>query len=224
MKIKIYQIDTAKDKQNVKFMDYDQLPKYQGTQDIDASLYTEVFSGDVECDSLESVYADFNIKPQPLHRGHSLSVSDIVVTEEGAFYCDRVGFQKVDFDEQQAQRPENLLRVVYVEPEKPAYAAEIEDDIKGLQRAVGGSIEAFYHQDGTCLVCNKEGKLNGLKGNRRIGGGIIAGAFFIVGTEGEEFRSLTEEESEKYIKQYSKPEEISDEEVRADIGIKFYPL
>ena len=44
MNIKIYQIDTGKDKNNVKFTGYNELPKYQDTGEIDASLYMEVFS------------------------------------------------------------------------------------------------------------------------------------------------------------------------------------
>lgn len=226
MKIKIYQIDTEKDQHNVKFEGYERLEKYQGTRDIDASIYTEVFSGETESETLEGVYRDFNTKLQPLHRGHSLSVSDIVVTKDGAFYCDSFGFKKVDFDEQQAYRSENLLQVVYVEPNKPAYKAEIEDKLENLQRAVGGHLGIVYHSDKTCFVCNDDGKLIGLPGNRRLGDGksIIAGAFFIVGTSGENFRSLTEEESAKYLDRFATPEEISDEEVREDTGIKFYPL
>ena len=83
MKIKIYQINGDRDKNRVKFTRHDLLEKYQGTSAIDASLYDEVFSGDVECSDLEGVYTAFNTQPQPLHRGHSLSVSDIVVNEDG---------------------------------------------------------------------------------------------------------------------------------------------
>lgn len=61
----------------------------------------------------------------PLHRGHSLSVSDIVVTKDGAYYCDSVGFLKVDFDEAKTQKPDNLMTVVYVEPHKAPYVTEI---------------------------------------------------------------------------------------------------
>lgn len=85
-----------------------------------------MFSGEVDCKDLEEVYEMFNLEPHPLHRGHSLSMSDVVLTDTGAFYCDRVGFEKVAFEEKLAQKPENLLKVVYVEPNTPAYAAEIE--------------------------------------------------------------------------------------------------
>ncbi len=119
------------------------------------------------------------------------------------------------------------IKVVFVEPNKPAVVAEIENKLRGLQRAVGGNIEAIYFKDGTCLICNEEGKLKGLKGNRRLtefGDEVIAGVFFITGIHEDEFRSLTEEEIEKYMSRFKEPEEIPDEEVREDIGIKFKPL
>ena len=47
MKIKIYQINGDRDKNRVKFTRHDLLQKYQGTSEIDASLYDEVFSGDI---------------------------------------------------------------------------------------------------------------------------------------------------------------------------------
>ena len=221
MKIKIYQINGDRDKNRVKFTRHDLLEKYQGTSEIDASLYDEVFSGEVECTDLEGVYMAFNTQPQPLHRGHSLSVSDVVVNEDGAYFCDSIGFKKVDFDESQTQKSDNLLKVVYVEPNKPAYIAEIEHTLDGEQRAVQGMIEAVYcHDDDTCIICNEEGKLIGMEGNRRYNNGqnIIAGPFFVVGLQGDSFRSLTEEEQAKYMDKYAIPEEISQEEVEGDIG------
>lgn len=227
MNIKIYQIDQQKDKNNVKFTGYDELPKYQQSAEIDASLYTEVFSGETESETLEGVYRDFNTKPQPLHRGHSLSVSDIVKTDDGTFYCDRVGFRKVEFDESKTYKPDNLLKIVYVEPNKPAIVAEIEPTLKAEQHAVLGRIQELPNDDDTVLIMNEEAKHEGLKGNRRIGenvSAIIAGPFFIVGVSGSEFRSLNEQEIEKYMSRFKEPEEISDEEVREDTGIKFFPL
>lgn len=153
-----------------------------------------------------------------------MSVSDIVKTEDGFFYCDRYGFKKVDFDESLATKPKNLLRIVFVEPGKPAYAAEIENTLRAEQRAVGGKTERVYNQDGTFILCNEEGKLEGLPANRRIdGGGVLVGNFFVIGEGEENFRSLTEEEIQKYLARFFEPEEITDEEVEADIYAKFIP-
>lgn len=223
MKIKIYQINQERDRSTVKFLHYEHLDNFQETKDINASIYDEVFSGDVDCDNLEDVYRQFNTDGHPLHRGHSLSVSDIVVTDSGAYYCDTVGFQKVDFDESLTQKPENLLKIVYVEPHRPPFEAEVGDDIRSLQRAVGGLIELVGNGDGTMLVCNDEGKLMGMEGNRRIrdGSTIIAGPFFIVGDDGENFRSLTESEVAEYMDRFAQPEDISQDEVESDMGFTF---
>ena len=224
MKIKIFQIDHEKDKNGVKFMHTDRLEKLQGTTDIDAGLYKEVFNGEVDAADLEDVYSMFNCEGHPLHRGHSMSISDVVKTEDGAYFCDLVGFKKIDFDESKTTKPDNLLKVVYVEPNKPAYAAEVEHTLEGEQRAVKGMIECIYcHDDNTCVVANEEAKLIGMEGNRRFGDGksIIAGPFFVVGLEGDGFRSLTEEEQAKYLEKYAEPEQISQEEVEADTGMTF---
>ena len=89
-----------------------------------------------------------------------------------------------------------------------------------MQRAVGnGLIEPIYMDDSCVLVGNEESKLRGMQGNRHLdGGGIIAGPFFICGDAGENFRSLTDEEVDKYMEKYAEPEDISDDETQSDIG------
>ena len=223
MRIKIYQINPDRDKNLVKFLQYKHLDNFQDTKDINAYIYDEVFNGEVDSDNLEEIFRQFNTEGHPLHRGHSLSVSDVVVTKDGAYYCDSIGFQKVDFDESLTQKPDNLMTVVYVEPHKAPYIAEIEHTLEAEQKAVGGLIEPIYMGD-VCLVGNEEAKLIGMEGNRRIGDGtsIIAGPFFICGLTEDDFRSLTEEEAEKYMTQFKEPEQISREEVEADMGFTIY--
>ena len=62
------------------------------------------------------------------------------------------------------------------------------------------------------------------QGNRRIGKDIIAGSFFIVGEDGDEFRSLTDEEVKESLKRFAEPEEISQEEVEnaMSAGVMFF--
>lgn len=226
MNIKIYQINIKRDKNCVKFLHYDHLDSFQETKDINASIYDEVFSGDVDCSDLEDVFRKFNTEGHPLHRGHSLSVSDIVATEDGAYYCDSVGFKKVDFDESLTQKPDNLMRIVYVEPHRTPYISEIEHTLDAEQKAVGGLIEPIYNDDGTCLVGNEESKLIGMDGNRYLNDGhsIIAGPFFVCGTTEDDFRGLTDEEVVKYMTRFAEPEDISQDDVEADTGIIFYSM
>lgn len=221
MRTKIYQINTERDTKRVKFMGMDNLPKFQNSEHVDPSIYDEVFNADIPETELESIYAKFNIESHPLHRGHSLSVSDVVVNDNGAFFCDSIGFKEIEFDETLTQKPSNLMRVVYVEPGRKPYVAEIGRTLETEQKAVGGMIEPVYNdQDNTCLVGNEEAKLIGLKGNRHYNdcGSIIAGPFFVCGLTEDDFRSLTNDEVSKYMERFAEPEEISDEEVRSDMG------
>ncbi len=200
MRTKIYQINSKRDVNHVKFDGLDLLERHQGSSAIDPSIYDEVFSAEIDETDLEQIYQRFNTIGHPLHRGHSLSVSDVVVNDNGAFFCDSIGFQPIAFDESQTQKPDNLMRVVYVEPHKAPYIAEIAHTLEAEQKAVGGLIEPIDNDDGTCLVGNEESKLRGMDGNRRIGDGtsIIAGPFFVCGDSGESFRSLTDEEVTRY--------------------------
>ena len=118
----------------------------------------------------------------------------------------------------------SMYRVVYVEPGKPAVEKRIGTKLEDLQAEVGGLIECIYsHNDGTIIVANDEAKLIGMEGNRRLGNGsIIAGPFFVIGDAGEEFRSLTDAEVGRYLRQYAEPQLISQREVQADMGFTFY--
>ena len=216
MRVKIYQINSNRDIHNKKFM------SLKDNELVDPSTYDEVFNAEIEETDLEAIYTRFNTEGHPLHRGHSLSVSDVVILDDRAYICQSVGFSEVEFDESLTQKPDNLMRVVYVEPNKPAYVAEIEHTLRGEQRAVKGLIEPVYiENDGTCLICNEEAKLVGMDGNRRFGDGsfIIAGPFFVVGLTEDDFRGLTDTEVMKYMDRFKEPEQISQEEVQADMGI-----
>lgn len=220
MKIKIFQINNEREANDVKFMNFDRTARIQKTEKIDPQIYDEVFNGDIEAKTLEDVFTRFNTESHPLHRGHSLSVSDIVQTDEGAFFCDSVGFQKVDFDATLTQKPDNLMTIVYVEPNRPPFVSEVAHTLEAEQRAVGGYIEPIYMEDdNVCLIGNEESKLMGMAGNRRLGEStIIAGPFFVVGLTEDDFRSLTDEEVMTYMERFKEPEQISQAEVESDMG------
>lgn len=224
MRIKIYQINNERDTNRVKFFGLDETRELQNAEDINSSLYDKVFDADIDETNLEDIYTRFNTTFHPLFRGHSLSVSDVVVKDDGAFFCDSVGFKSIDFDESQAQTPENTFKIVYVEPNRPAYATEVGKDYKSLSRAVSGMLEVINDtDDNTIYVGNDEAKLIGMEGNRHMsnGVGIIAGPFMVIGDDGEEFRSLTDNEINKYVDKFSQPEDISPEEVQSDMGFRF---
>ena len=226
MRVKIYQINGDREKNRVKFSGLDEAKRLSRFDGIDASIYDEVFNAELDTDKPEDIFTLFNTEGHPLHRGHSLSVSDVVVTAKGAFYCDTYEFKQISFDEAQTQKPDDLMRVLYVEPGKPPYEAEIRNELRSMQHAVcDGLIAPIFMDDGCVLVGNEESKLRGMQGNRHLdGGGILAGPFFICGDAGEDFRSLTDEEINKYMEKYAEPEDISDEETQADVGFVIYGL
>lgn len=175
MNIKIYQINSDRDENRLAFMGLERLRSLTGGQSIDSSIYDKVYEGEVECSNLEEVYALFNLNHPVDFCGHSLSVSDVVevIAEDGQstyHFCDSFGFAKVPFlPELTGQSKAETMRVVLLEPGKQARITEIDRSLHGMQRAVGGGIEAMYpFEEPVCIVCNREGKNNGLPLNRAI--------------------------------------------------------
>ena len=117
---------------------------------------------------------------------------------------------------------EERMKVVMVEPNKPAYITEIGSDLASMQEAVGGLIEPIYFLGDAIMVGNEEAKLIGMDGNRRFGNNIVAGPFFICSEkmteDGAVFCSLSDELCEKYVQHFAQPQEISQDEVQRDMG------
>ena len=223
MNVRVYQINPDRDANRVMHERLGDLQKYQGSSKVDEALYDRVLRADVDCENLEQLYTMLNISGHPLHHGGQMKVSDVVVTEEGAFYCDRVGFVGIEFDESKAQIPEGMMRVLYVEPGKTPYETEIPNSLDAEQQAVKGLIDLVYLDYDAILVCNDEGKLIGMEGNRVLDNStIIAGLFFITGDGGEDFCSLTDAQAAHFMQRFQEPEAISQEDVQADTGFIFY--
>ena len=115
------------------------------------------------------------------------------------------------------------MRVLMIEPMKEPHVVDIGNNLKSMQEAVGGLIEVINLEDYIVMVDNEEGKLIGLEGNRRVGRDIIAGTFFLCGSNDEgEFVSLTEEQIDKYTNRFKEPEHYAPEQVEDSIRIEFY--
>ena len=97
MNIAIYQVNMDRDNDNVAFLNYENLERFQGSNMINSKIYDKVFEGEVDCGSLEEVYRMFNIDHPGGYRGRSLSVSDVVeVVSEGKstfYFCNSIGFK-----------------------------------------------------------------------------------------------------------------------------------
>ena len=218
MEIRIYQINSDRDTDGYKFMGMDWVKKHWGEQGVDSEIYDKVYEGTIDGSSLEDVFCTFNFSRPVGFKGHSLSVSDIVEviqsseTEPGFYFCDSIGFQKVEFDTSRVPDKEETIRVLLLEPGKLARVADIDSSLEGLQKTVNGLIEAAYpFEEEVCIVCNEEGKLNGMPLNRAIRcegqiTDIIAGPCFVCSCDKASFGSLTEAQQQKYLKMFKYPE------------------
>lgn len=105
------------------------------------------------------------------------------------------------------------MKVLVVEPEKEPYVKEISSGLSSLQKEVGGFIEAVYpFEDPVAIICNEEGKLEGLPLNRALRDedghvyDIIAGTFLIAGLSEDNFCSLDDTQIEKFSAMYKNQE------------------
>lgn len=101
------------------------------------------------------------------------------------------------------------MKIIVVKPFTQPTVEEIENTLEAKQKIVGGYIEAVYPWvDEVALICNEEGKINGLPINRFLWNedgqpiDYIAGTFFICGAplDSEDFTSIPDELIDKYIK------------------------
>lgn len=105
------------------------------------------------------------------------------------------------------------MKVIIVKPFTNPYTKEIKGDLESMQRIVGGYIEAVYPFDDpdVALVCNEEGKLEGLTPNRFLlnrNNGVcdfICGDFFLcyAPADSENFESMPDNLIQKYIEKFS---------------------
>ena len=105
------------------------------------------------------------------------------------------------------------MNVLMVEPGKAPYETQIGDDLQSMQAALGGHLEAVYPFDQpVALVCNEDGKRDGLPFNRALRDAdgdiydIIAGNFFIAGLGQNDFTDLPHELAEQFAEQFRQPE------------------
>lgn len=243
MKIKIYQINLIRDEKQIAFFGLERLPKFQGTAEVNSSLYDSVYVGDVDCKNLEEVYRKFNFDHPVGYRGRSLSVSDVVEIIEsdsmksGFYFCDSFGFREVPFEPEKTQISERFcnaekmktISVLLVQPNKYPKMIEIEDSLEAMQSVVGGDIEEYMpFEDEVAVICNEEGKINGLPLNRAIYAedkemiDIIAGDFFIAyaPVSSEKFLSLPDDMAKKYSEKFHSPERF----YKGADGIKAVPF
>lgn len=111
------------------------------------------------------------------------------------------------------QEKQNTIEVLLVKPGKKAEIISMGCDLKSMQQTVEGYIQSLYFtHDPVVIVCNDEGKLNGLPLNRAIFDekgkmtDIIAGTFFVCGINEDNFASLPQAYQTKYEAMFREPQ------------------
>ena len=222
----IYQINTDRDDNRICFLGLDTLERFQHSKEVDPVLYDRVYDGKLDCNSLETIYEKFNIDHPADYKGRSLSVSDVVEIREsdtlnpGLYFVDSIGFKSISFDKSLCKEPvkasDGKISVLLVEPNKYPKMIEIDDTLEAMQAVVGGDIEEYMpFEDEVAIICNEEGKVNGLTPNRAVYEensremlDIICGKFFVAYApfEAERFQSLPPDLAEKYREKFKYPE------------------
>ena len=120
----IYQLKSGNETLDYRFEPLDAI-RNNGLS-VKPENYEQVYTAPLtEQDSLESIYTRFNINHPADFKGHSLSVSDIVVLhqdgENTAHYCDRFGFSQVP----EFLQPERAAEVTIPTPDQMATQTRI---------------------------------------------------------------------------------------------------
>ena len=107
---------------------------------------------------------------------------------------------------------EEFVSVLFYAPQEDAKVITVPNKLEEFQQLVGGYIECIspFNDMDVDLVCNEEGKLIGLRPNRRLSDkgnkevyDIICGNFFLVSFDDEgNFKSLSDEQIEKIKSEY----------------------
>ena len=115
----IYQLKQGDETRDFRFEPYDRLQAAGNT--VDKANYELVYSAELTPGtSLEDIYTRFNIDHPKDFKGHSLSVSDVVVLhqngQDAAHYVDSFGYKEVpEFLQEQTQQPEKINPLKHVE-------------------------------------------------------------------------------------------------------------
>lgn len=97
-KYSIYQLKDGEELHYHRFVSFEELKKHD--LKVDVNNYEFVYSDDLkENDTLDTIYNKFNTAHHDDFRGHSLSVSDVIVIEKeneiSSYYVDRIGFKEL---------------------------------------------------------------------------------------------------------------------------------
>jgi hypothetical protein len=118
---------------------------------------------------------------------------------------------------------EKTIRVLKVAPKELPVVVYLTNELSALQDAVEGLIEIIEIDGKTCLLCNEEGKLNGMEPNRRFGSDVLCGTFYVTGQDKHgNLASLSQKNIQTYTAMFHEIEDISREEAEQAMFMRFF--
>ena len=84
------------------------------------------------------------------------------------------------------------MRVIRKRPGQVPQIVDVENTLESLQFEVDGWIEAVTFAEDACVICNEEGRIQGLPFNLELMGILFFGTIMIVGVDGENFTNLSD--------------------------------
>lgn len=91
------------------------------------------------------------------------------------------------------------MKVVIKKVGEQAQVAEIENTLDALQKFVEGHIEVVSVGGEIIMICNEEGKLNGLEYNFKLGNDFIVGNVLFVQAKDDDFTDLSDSNVESIM-------------------------
>ena len=82
------------------------------------------------------------------------------------------------------------MRAIRKRPGQEPQIIDVENSLEALQREVDGWIETVTFAEDACVICNEEGRIQGLPFNLELMGILFFGTILIVGVDGENFTDL----------------------------------
>ena len=99
MMYRLYQVKKEKF-YDFGFMSFEDVEKHHGKGSVVKGNYDMVYEFEMyssEDIRLDDIYAMFNVSRPDDFKGHSLSVSDVVEYNGEFYYCDDIGWKKLDW-------------------------------------------------------------------------------------------------------------------------------
>lgn len=95
------------------------------------------------------------------------------------------------------------MRAIIKEVGRPPQIKDIENTLEALKSLVDGYIEVVRLEDNILLICNEEGKIQGLPPNFSTGRDVIVGTAVFVSFDGkEDFTDLDDWQIENLMEKF----------------------